>query len=434
MQESHGKSAILGLQHLLAMYAGAVAVPLLIGQGLGFSTKEMTYLISIDIFMCGVATLLQLTVTKYTGIGLPVVLGCAVQAVAPLILIGSKNGVGAMYGSIIAAGVIIVLISGFFSKIKRFLPTIVTGSVIMVIGLTLIPISITKLGGGDTGSKSFGNPQNIMLGLLTVALIVIIQIWGRGFFKSISVLLGLLIATIVAYFLGDVSFSAVSDASWFHFPQFFYFGKPTFDVSSIVLMTIISLISLVESTGVYFALGDLTGKKITESELKKGYRAEGLAVILGGLFNTFPYTGFSQNVGLVQLSGIKSKRPVYYSAFLLIVLGLLPKIGAFAQVIPESVLGGGMLVMFGMVAVQGLKMLSTTDMKDEKNLLIMVLSIGLGLGFNSVPNLFEQFPEIIQMFTGNGIVITSIVAILLNIIFNEISPKVALIRKQAASR
>ncbi|AQP54337.1 Uric acid permease PucJ [Vagococcus penaei] len=424
MPESHGKSAILGLQHLLAMYAGAVAVPLLIGQGLGFSPKEMTYLISIDIFMCGVATLLQLTVTKHTGIGLPVVLGCAIQAVAPLILIGSKNGIGAMYGSIIAAGVIIVLISGFFSKIKRFLPTVVTGSVITVIGLTLIPISVVKLGGGDTQAATFGNPQSILLGLLTVGLIVMIQILGKGFLKSISVLLGLVIATIVAYFLGDVSFQAVSEASWFHFPQFFYFGKPTFDLSSIILMTIISLISLVESTGVYFALGDITGKKITETDLKKGYRAEGLAVILGGLFNTFPYTGFSQNVGLVQLSGIRSKRPVYYSAFFLMTLGLLPKIGAFAQIIPESVLGGGMLVMFGMVAVQGLKMLATVDLTNEKNLLLIVLAIGVGLGFNSVPNLFAQFPETVQMFTNNGIVMTSLVAIILNILFNELSPKV----------
>lgn len=417
---NQGKSMVLGLQHLLAMYAGAIAVPLIIGQALGFNQQEMTYLISIDIFMCGVATLLQLKVNKYFGIGLPVVLGCAIQAVAPLILIGSKNGIGTMYGSIIASGVIIVLISKYFSKIHRLLPKVVTGTIITVIGLTLIPVAITKIGGGDMASSTFGSPKNVIIGLITVALIVVTQIFGKGFLRAISVLIGLVGGTIIASFFGMVSLAPIKEASWIHLPQLFYFGKPEFDLSSIFLMLIISLISLVESTGVYYALGDITGQKVTEKELEKGYRAEGLAVVLGGLFNTFPYTAFSQNVGLVQLSGIKTRQPVYYSAFFLIILGLLPKVGALAQMIPEAVLGGGMLVMFGMVAVQGMKMLSDIDYKNEKNLLIMVVSMGLGLGFNSVPSLFSQFSETVQMFTGNGIVVTSCSAILLNILFNII--------------
>lgn len=418
--ETHAKSAVLGIQHLLAMYAGAVAVPLLIGQGLGMSAEEITYLISIDIFMCGVATLLQLKVTKFSGIGLPVVLGCAIQAVAPLIMIGTKHGLGTMYGSIIASGLIIVIMAKYLSKLRRFFPTIVTGTVITVIGLTLLPVAITKIGGGDPSSNDFGTPMNILLGLLTILIIVTIQVWGKGFLKSVSVLIGLVVGTVVAALNGQVHLEAVSQASWFHFPRLFHFGAPQFEWSSILLMTVISMISIVESTGVYFALGELVEQPVSEDDLKRGYRAEGLAVILGGLFNTFPYTGFSQNVGLVQLSGIKSKQPVFYSGLFLIAIGLLPKAGAFAQIIPESVLGGGMLVMFGMVAIQGLKMLSTIDFNNEKNLLIMVLSIGFGLGFNSVPDLFSQFSETIQMFTSNGIVVTSITAIVLNIIFNEI--------------
>lgn len=418
--ETHAKSAVLGLQHLLAMYAGAVAVPLLIGQGLGMSAEEITYLISIDIFMCGVATLLQLKVTKFSGIGLPVVLGCAIQAVAPLIMIGTKHGLGTMYGSIIASGLIIVLMAKHLSRLRRFFPTIVTGTVITVIGLTLLPVAITKIGGGDPSSNEFGTPMNILLGLLTILIIVVIQVWGKGFLKSVSVLIGLVVGTLVAALNGQVHLEAVAHASWFHFPRLFHFGAPQFEWSSILLMTVISMISIVESTGVYFALGELVDQPVSEDDLKRGYRAEGLAVILGGLFNTFPYTGFSQNVGLVQLSGIKSKKPVFYSGIFLIAIGLLPKAGAFAQIIPESVLGGGMLVMFGMVAIQGLKMLSTIDFNNEKNLLIMVLSIGFGLGFNSVPDLFSQFSETIQMFTSNGIVVTSITAIVLNIIFNEL--------------
>ncbi|MEI5988815.1 xanthine permease [Enterococcus termitis] len=414
----NGKAAVLGLQHLLAMYAGAVAVPLLIGTGLNFNSEQMTYLISIDIFMCGIATLLQLTVNKFFGIGLPVVLGCAIQAVAPLIMIGSDKGVGAIYGSIIASGIFVVLVSGIFSKIKKLFPPLVTGTVITVIGLTLIPVAVEKMGGGVAADPTFGDGTNLLLAFVTIGLIIVIQVWGRGFIKSIAVLVGLVGGTILAALLGQVDLTPVGEATWFHFPQPFYFGTPTFDVSSIVLMIIISIVSMVESTGVYFALGDITGKHIGEEELKKGYRAEGLAVILGGIFNTFPYTGFSQNVGLVQLSGIKTRRPIYYSAFFLIVLGLLPKVGAVAQIIPESVLGGGMLVMFGMVAVQGMRMLSKVDYNNDKNLLIIAISIGFGLGFNMIPTLFQQMPETVRMFTGNGIVMSSLTAIILNLLFN----------------
>lgn len=419
----NGQAAVLGLQHLLAMYAGAVAVPLLIGTGLNFNSEQMTYLISIDIFMCGVATLLQLTVNRFFGIGLPVVLGCAIQAVAPLIMIGSDKGIGAMYGAIIVSGIFVVLISGVFSRIKRLFPSLVTGTVITVIGLTLIPVAVEKMGGGSQTAATFGDPTNLFLAFVTIALIIIIQVWGHGFIRSIAVLIGLLGGTLLAALLGQVDVTPVSQATWFHFPQPFYFGTPTFDPSSIVLMVIISIVSMVESTGVYFALGDITGKKIGEEELRKGYRAEGLAVILGGIFNTFPYTGFSQNVGLVQLSGIKTRKPIYYSAFFLILLGLLPKIGAIAQIIPESVLGGGMLVMFGMVAVQGMRMLSTVDYTNDKNLLIIAVSIGFGLGFNSLPDLFQQLPETVRMFTGNGIVMSSLTAIFLNLLFNGVKEK-----------
>ncbi|MBE9388851.1 Uric acid permease PucJ [Vagococcus salmoninarum] len=400
------------------MYAGAIAVPLLIGTGLGFNSEQMTYLISIDIFMCGVATLLQLTVNKYFGIGLPVVLGCAIQAVSPLILIGSTKGIGTMYGSIIVAGIFIVLISGVFSKIEKFFPPLVTGTVITVIGLTLIPVAIEKIGGGNKTAENFGDLQTVGLAFLTIALILVIQIWGKGFVRSISVLVGLVGGTLAALATGMVNFDAVKEATWLHLPQPFYFGLPKFDLMSSLLIIVISIVSMVESTGVYFALGDITNQKVGKNELKKGYRAEGLAVILGGIFNTFPYTGFSQNVGLVQLSGIKSRRPIYFSAFFLMALGLLPKIGAVAQIIPEPVLGGGMLVMFGMVAVQGMKMLSKSDLSNEKNLLIIAISLGFGLGFNIVPQVFSQFPQALQMFTGNGIVMSSFTAMLLNGIFN----------------
>lgn len=422
-QTQNGKAAVLGLQHLLAMYAGAVAVPLVIGGSLGFNEEQMTYLISIDIFMCGVATLLQLIVNKFFGIGLPVVLGCAFQAVTPLILIGQSGPAGTinfgdMYGAIIASGIFVILISGIFSKVKVLFPSIVTGTVITVIGLTLIPVAVTKMGGGDATAESFGDLNQLILAFVTIGLIVGIQIFAKGFIRSISVLVGLVGGTIVAYMMGMVDFAAIGHAPVFHAPQPFYFGMPTFNLWPTLLMVIISLVSLVESTGVYFALGEITERTITEDDLKRGYRAEGLAVILGGIFNTFPYTGYSQNVGLVQLSGIKTRKPIFFSAIFLLILGMFPKVGAVAQIIPEAVLGGGMLVMFGSVALAGIRMLSRVDFSDDKNLLIIGISIGFGVGFNSMPQLFAKLPETVQMFTSNGIVMSSVTAIVLNLLFH----------------
>lgn len=423
MNEENGKAALVGLQHLLAMYAGAVAVPLLIGTGLGMDAQQMTYLISMDIFMCGLATLLQLTVTKYFGIGLPVILGCAIQVVGPAIMIGSQAGIGAVFGSIIVAGLFLMVTAGIFSKIKVLFPTIVTGTVITVIGLTLIPVAIGKMGGGDVSMSNFGEPRYLLQAFITIALIIGIQAFGRGFIRSIAVLIGLAGGTLLAYFMGDVNFSAISQAPVFQVPHPFYFGMPTFDIVSIVLMIIIVIVCMVESTGVYFALGEITEQEVTGEDLKRGYRTEGLAILLGGIFNTFPHTGFSQNVGLVQLSGIKTKLPIYFAAIFLIILGLFPKIGALAQVIPEAVLGGGMLVMFGMVAVAGMRMLSKVDYNNDKNLLIVAVSIGFGLGFNMIPQLFDRLPETLQLFTSNGIVMSSLTAVVLNLVLNGLKTK-----------
>lgn len=417
------KAAVLGLQHLLAMYSGSVLVPILIGASLHFSSEQMTYLVSIDIFMCGVATALQIFSNKIFGIGLPVVLGCAVQAVAPLILIGQKFDFQTMYGAIIAAGLFVFLIGGFFAKLRKLFPPLVTGTLITVIGLSLIPVAFQNLGGGSTTAKDFGSMTNLAVGAFTVLLILAFNVWGRGFVRSIAILIGLIGGTVLAGFLGMVSFAPVAEASWFHVPTPFYFGVPHFEWSSIVTMILISLVSMVESTGVFFALGDVVGRKIESEDLKKGYRAEGLAVLLGGIFNTFPYTTFSQNVGLVQLSGIKTRKPVMFSALFLILLGLLPKIGALATIIPSPVLGGAMLVMFGMVAVQGIRMLQQVDFHNDKNLLVAAVSIGLGLGVTTQPEIVQALPETLQLLFGSGILMASVSAVLLNWLFNSKTPQ-----------
>lgn len=421
-EQSFFKNLVLGFQHLLAMYSGDILVPLLIGGALHFTAAQMTYLVSMDIFMCGVATLLQLKRTPLMGIAMPVVLGCAVEYVAPLQNIGSSFGLSFMYGGIISAGVFIILIAGPFAKLRNFFPPVVTGSLITLIGFTLIPVAFQNLGGGNATAKDFGLPVNLILGFATALIIIAINIWGHGFLKQVAVLIGILLGTILAMILGKVGFSSVGEAHWFQLPIPFYFGVPKFEWSSIATMVLAAITCLIESTGVYFALADITGRDLTSDDLKRGYRSEGIAAILGGIFNTFPYSTFSQNVGIVQLSGIKALRPVYYSAGLLMILGLIPKFGAVATLIPAPVLGGAMLVMFGMVGAQGIKMLSAVEM-NNKNLLIMAISIGVGLGVTTQPALFQFLPAQLQTILSNGMVIGSFIAVILNILLNHTAVK-----------
>jgi len=415
---SNGKAALLGFQHLLSMYSGDMIVPLLIGAALHFSAMQMAYLVSIDIFMCGIATLLQLRKTRYTGIALPVVLGAAIQVVTPLISIGQKMGLAVMYGSIIGAGIFIFLVSGLFSKVRNLFPPIVTGSLITVIGFSLVPVGFEDLGGGDVSSKSFGDPKYLLIGFVTMIVILLFNSYASGLLKSLAILIGLVTGTALAGAMGMISLHAVATASWFHIPRPFFFATPKFEWSSIITMMVVSLTTMVESTGVFFALADITGSKLSTDDLKRGYRAEGIAAILGGIFNTFPYSTFSENVGVLQLSGVKSKKPIYFAAAFLLILGLLPKVGALATIIPTPVLGGAMIVMFGMVGVQGIRMLQAVDFRDNHNLLVAAISIGLGMGVTVYPQVFQELPEVAKLILTNGIVIASFSAVILNAMFH----------------
>ncbi|WP_125980481.1 nucleobase:cation symporter-2 family protein [Loigolactobacillus iwatensis] len=412
------KTILLGLQHLLAMYAGDILIPLLVGAALHFSPAQMTYLVSTDIFMCGIATLLQIRRTPWTGIALPVVLGSAVEYLTPMINVGNHLGWAYMYGGIISAGIFIFLISGLFANLRRFFPPVVTGSLITLIGFTLIPVAFQNLGGGDSTAKSFGAPINLILGFTTALITILINIYGRGFLKRVSVLVGIVAGTLLAMLAGQLNFATVGQAHWVQIPHLFYFAAPKFEWSSILTMLLAAVACMIESTGVYFALADITKRELTKDDLKRGYRSEGIAAILGGLFNTFPYSTFSQNVGIVQLSGIKKLRPIYYSAVMLLIIGLIPKFGAIATLIPTSVLGGSMLVMFGMVGSEGIKMLAKVPMTTD-NLLIMAISIGLGLGVTTQPALFQHLPETIQTILSNGMVVGSTAALVLNILLNH---------------
>ncbi|MEK4630212.1 nucleobase:cation symporter-2 family protein [Solibacillus sp. FSL R7-0682] len=416
------KATMLGIQHLLAMYAGAILVPLIIGGALGFSTAQMTYLVAIDIFMCGVATLLQVWKGKFIGIGLPVVLGCTFTAVSPIIAIGSSGGLGDIYGAIIVSGLIIVLIGGLFGKLIPFFPPVVTGSVVTIIGVSLIPVAINNMGGGQ-GAADFASTSNVALAFITLLIILVIYRFTVGFVRSISILLGLVFGTVIGIFMDKVNFTPVVEASWLHIMQPFYLATPTFNASAILTMTLVAMVSLVESTGVYYALSDICKKNLTSKDLSKGYRAEGLASIIGGIFNAFPYTTFSQNVGLIQMSGVRDRKVIYITGGMLVALGFLPKLAALTTIIPTSVLGAAMLAMFGMVITQGIRMLAPEIMKSMENAMVAAVAVGLGVGVAVVPGLFANMPETLSILTSNGIVAGSVTAIVLNILFNMIGPK-----------
>jgi len=418
------KSTALAIQHLLAMYAGAILVPLIIGGAIGFDSTQMTYLVAIDIMMCGIATLLQVYYGKFIGIGLPVVLGCTFTAVSPIIAIGTnpEQGITDIYGSIIASGVIIMIIAGFFGKLVKFFPPVVTGSVVSIIGISLLPVALNNMAGG-LGAKDFASGSNIALAFITLVIILVVYRFSTGFVRAISILIGLVAGTILGAFMGKVDFSPVSDADALHMVQPFYFGMPTFDATAIITMTLVGMVSLVESTGVYFALSDICNKKLDSKDLARGYRSEGLASVIGGIFNAFPYTTFSQNVGLTRMSGVKDRKVIYITGALLVLLGFLPKIAALTTIIPTPVLGAAMLAMFGMVITQGMGMLVPVMNESAENAMIAAVAVSLGVGVSVVPGIFDALPESISLLTSNGIVCGSVTAIILNILFNMIGPK-----------
>ncbi|MFD1776905.1 nucleobase:cation symporter-2 family protein [Paenibacillus rhizophilus] len=415
---SKRKVFTLGLQHVLAMYAGAVVVPLIVGGALKLTGEQMAYLIAADLFTCGLATLLQVMGTKYFGSRLPVILGCTFTAVGPIIAIASSSNLATAYGAIILSGLFVVLAAPLYGRLLKFFPTIVTGSVVTIIGLSLIPVAMKNAAGGE-GGADFGQPRNLLLALITLAVILLVNRFATGFLRSVSVLVGLVAGTAVAYFLGMVHFSSVGSASWVSVAQPFYFGRPEFSLTAIFTMIIVNIVSMVESTGVYFAVGRVTEQKVEPKQVVNGLRSEGLAIMLGGLFNAFPYTAFSQNVGLISLTRVKTRNVIFAAGGIMVVLGLLPKLAALTTVVPNAVLGGAMIVMFGSVAASGISILSEVDLRKEGNLLIAACSIAVGLGSATIPQMFDQLPEFARMLLQNGIVSGSLTAIILNIFLSK---------------
>ena len=473
----------LGLQHVLVMYAGAVAVPLIVGRALKLDPADVAFLISADLFVCGIVTLIQsLGATQWFGIRLPVMMGVTFAAVGPMVAMANANGgsegARAIFGAIMAAGVISILIAPFISRMLRFFPPVVTGTIILVIGVSLMRIGINWIFGNPVGptapqlvdpahaewltavteglaagsvtgvpevpaglalAAKMNNPAYAPLGNIAVSAVVLLSIlliarFGKGFVANISVLLGIVIGAVIAVATGAMTFAKVGEAAWFGVITPFHFGMPVFDPVMIVTMTLVMIVVMIESTGMFLALGDMTGRKVDQPMLSAGLRTDGLGTLIGGIFNTFPYTSFSQNVGLVGVTGVRSRFVCVAGGIILIVLGLVPKMGALVESVPTMVLGGAGLVMFGMVAATGIRILAGVDFaKNRNNLFIVAVSLGFGMIPLIAPNFKQWMPHDIHPLIESGILLASVAAVVLNAFFNGAKVDEAGIKAAAAA-
>lgn len=450
------KLAALGLQHVLVMYAGAIAVPLIVGRALNLTPQQVALLISADLFCCGLVTLIQsLGVTQWFGIRLPVMMGVTFAAVGPMVAMAQAvpgmEGARTIFGSIIAAGVIGIFIAPLASRMLRFFPPVVTGTIIAIIGISLMKVGIGWAMGGPpflakiadptfaqavAAAKAAGtaipagpapmiaNPAYAALDNLAIALFVLVTImmiakYTKGFIANISVLLGIIAGGVLAVLLGKMTFGKVANAAWFDLVLPFSFGAPIFDPILIATMVLVMIVTFIESTGMFLALGDLTGRKLTQQSLTAGLRTDGLGTLIGGIFNTFPYTSFSQNVGLVGVTGVRSRFVCVAGGIILIVLGLIPKMAALVESLPLFVLGGAGLVMFGMVAATGIRILAGVDYKTNKsNLYIVAVSVSAGMIPLVAPAWSQHMPHSLHPLLESGILLTTVTAVILNMFFN----------------
>ena len=441
-----GKLTILGIQHVLAFYAGAVVVPLVIVNQLGLDNETLIHLINADLLTCGIATIIQSAgIGRFIGVKLPLIQGVTFTAVSPLIAIGAaatppgadpKTGLATMYGSIIAVGLLVFLVAPIFAKFLRFFPPVVTGTLLTVMGTTLLSVSADDIlrwtDNAPADTKAALTVESLAYAIGTIVIIVLIQRLFKGFMGTLSVLLGLVIMTGVAFAMGKTDLTGVGKASWVAVTHPFFFGLPQFSITAIIAMIIVMAVTAVETTGDVFATGEVVGKRIAPRDVANALRADGLSTLLGGVLNSFPYTCFAQNVGLVRLTRVKSRWVVTAAGVFMIILGLLPKAAAIVAAIPSPVIGGASLAMFANVAVVGIQTLSKVDLRDNRNAVIVSTSIGLALLVTfRKEDIVTAMPSWLQIIFGSGVTIGSLTAIILNIIFFHIgrqaSPDVAVV-------
>ncbi|GAA2201754.1 nucleobase:cation symporter-2 family protein [Sinomonas flava] len=416
-----GTAFAYGFQHVLTMYGGIIAPPLIIGSAAGLSGPDIALLITSCLFVGGLATLLQTLGIKWFGSQLPLVQGTSFASVATMLaIVSGGGGLPAVFGAVIAASLIGLAVAPFFAKIIHFFPPVVTGVVITTIGLSLTPVAANWALGGNAKAPDYGSPANIGLAALTLVVIMLLSKLGNAVISRLSILLAIVIGTVVAAFLGTADFSKVGTGPIFELPRPFAFGMPTFEPAAIISMVIVILVILTETTADILAVGEIAGTKVDSKRIANGLRADMLSSAIAPVFNTFTQSAFAQNVGLVAVTGIKSRYAVAAGGGVLTLLGLLPVLGRVVAAVPTPVLGGAGVVLFGTVAASGIRTLARVDYKDNMNLIIVATSIAFGLIPVINKDFYGHFPTWFQIIFDSGISSAAIMAILLNLVFNVV--------------
>jgi len=424
-----GRLAALGLQHVLVMYAGAIAVPLVIGRALHLPPAQVAALISADLFCCGIATVIQsLGVTRWFGVRLPVMMGVTFAAVGPMVAIAEAHpgleGARTIFGATIAAGLLTTLLAPLVGRCRQYFPPVVTGTIITVIGISLMRVGIGWAMGGPPGmaqldgvnNPRYAAPDNLALAAFVLLAILAIAHYGRGLVANVAVLLGIVLGCGTAAVLGKMSFAKAGEAAWFGLVLPLAFGVPRFEALSILMMTVVMVVVLIESTGMFLALAEITEQPLSPGRLAAGLRTDGLGTLIGGLFNTFPYTSFSQNVGLVSLTGVRSRYVCVAAGVILMLLGLLPKMAALVESIPQPVLGGAGIVMFGMVAATGIRILAGVNFAlHRQHLHVVAVSIGVGIIPLVAPRWSQHLPPGLHPLLDSSILLATLTAVTLNL-------------------
>ncbi|BCW12042.1 transporter [Arthrobacter sp. StoSoilB3] len=417
---SIGSTFAYGFQHVLTMYGGIIAPPLIIGAAAGMSSQDIGLLIAACLFVGGLATILQTVGIPWFGSQLPLVQGVSFAGVSTMVaIVQGGGGIQAVFGSVIVASLIGLAITPLFSKIIKFFPPVVTGTVITTIGLTLMPVAANWAMGGNAKAENYGSVSNIGLAAATMGIVLLLSKVGNAAISRLSILLAMVIGTIIALVAGMADFSKVGQGDIVAFPTPFAFGAPTFEIAAIISMLIVILVTLTETSADIIAVGEIVDTKVDSRRIGDGLRADMLSSAISPLFNSFTQSAFAQNVGLVAITGIKSRFVVSAGGLILVILGLLPILGRVVAAVPTPVLGGAGVVLFGTVAASGIRTLAKVEYKNNMNLIIVAASIGFGMIPIAAPKFYDQFPSWFSTIFHSGISSAAVMAIILNILFNH---------------
>ena len=419
-----GPRVALGLQHVLAMFASNVTPSIIIAgaAGFAFGGADMVFLIQMAMLFAGVATLFQTIGFGPVGARLPVMQGTSFAFVPIMISIVKSSGIAALFGAVLVAGVFHAALGAIIGRIRHWFPPLVTGMVITAIGLYLLPVGIKYAAGGaadfQMNNPAWGDFSRWGLALVVILVALGFKFFTRGIASSAAILLGLIAGYLVGVATGAVNFGGVAKAAWFTVPTPFKYGIE-FNAVAIFGMCLISIVSAIETVGDISGIAKGgAGREATDRELAGGTYADGIGSAIAGVFGGLPNTSFSQNVGLISMTGVMSRSVVTLSALFLIVCGLIPKVGAVVAAMPISVLGGGVILMFGMVLSAGVSMLSSVTW-SRRNMMILATSMSVGLGLQQVPKSMQHLPDWLEMVAVSGLLPVAVLAVVLNLVLPE---------------